>query len=119
MYWTDTKVNQTTIYKAFINGTGVKELVTTGLGTPGELTFLPVLSSVAYYLIEIMCISAEGVAWDWVNQRLYWTDTSKQVIEVLDTRADQRTTILFTGNVSIPRGLEIDPATRLEVSTFK
>ena len=41
MFWTD--VLQRKIYKAFINGTGETELVTTGLGTPGELASTIVL----------------------------------------------------------------------------
>ena len=118
MYWTD--VGNKSIYRAFINGTGVTELVTTGLGVPSELTLsFQRMFSLLQYISDQLCTYAGGLAWDWVNQKLYWTDGFNHAIEVFDPHTEQRTVLISTERCSIPRGLEVDPVTRLELSLFK
>ena len=56
----------------------------------------------------------DGVAWDWVNYKLYWTDAEEKDIEVLDPvrSGSYRKVFLQTGPTSIPRALVLDPSTR-------
>ena len=54
----------------------------------------------------------DGIAWDWINQKLYWTDPEHREIEIMDPITGHRTRIVYTGLASIPRGLVVDPNTR-------
>jgi hypothetical protein len=50
----------------------------------------------------------EDLAVDWVGGHLYWTDYVLETIEVAGLDGHDRT-ILFTENITNPRGIEIDP----------
>lgn len=54
----------------------------------------------------------EGLAWDWVNEKLYWVDACDKDIEVFDPRTGYRKVLLETGPDSDPRGIVVDPTTR-------
>jgi len=49
------------------------------------------------------------IAWDWINQKLYWTDYAEQEIEVYDFINFNQKVILYTGNVSKPWGIVVEP----------
>ena len=53
--------------------------------------------------------SADGLAWDWVNKKLYWTDAANKAIEVIDPHTFYRKLLISTGNTSIPRAIIVDP----------
>ena len=56
-----------------------------------------------------------SLAWDWVNEKLYWTDFGKDTIEVFDLATGQRMILIHTSQTTqdtIPRGLVVDPVTR-------
>lgn len=53
-----------------------------------------------------------GLAWDWLNEKLYWTDSEHTEIEVLDISSGYRRGIIDTGPNSKPRGIVLDPNTR-------
>lgn len=53
----------------------------------------------------------DDIAWDWVNQKLYWTDDYFDHIEVYDPQTNNRTILIDTGTNSNPRGLVVDPTT--------
>ena len=58
-----------------------------------------------------------AVAWDWVNQKLYWTDTTAGDIEVYDPETTHRR-VLYSGSADSiinPTGLVVDPATGYDV----
>jgi len=57
-------------------------------------------------------LPSDGLAWDWINEKLYWTDPEDLEIEVYDPATDHRRSLLSTGATSIPRGLAVDPTTR-------
>lgn len=59
-----------------------------------------------------VCKLAEGLAWDWVNEKLYWTDTQHRGIEVLDVETGARKIVVRAGSHSRPRGIIVDPLTR-------
>lgn len=54
----------------------------------------------------------EGLAWDWVNEMLYWIDACDKDIEVFDPRTGYRKVLFQTGPDSDPRGIVVDPTTR-------
>lgn len=54
----------------------------------------------------------DGLAWDWMNSKLYWTDSKGYEIEVFDILTGHRRTLIDTGIKSIPRGIIVDPNTR-------
>ena len=62
-------------------------------------------------------MATDGLAWDWVNEKLYWTDAENRTIEVLDPATGERMILFFTGDDTIPRGVAIDPNTRLELAS--
>ena len=53
----------------------------------------------------------ESVAVDWVARNLYWVDATLETIEAADLEGNNRV-ILFTENVTNPRGLALDPRER-------
>lgn len=57
-------------------------------------------------------LPSDGLAWDWINEKLYWTDPEDVEIEVYDPATDHRRSLLSTGASSVPRGLAVDPTTR-------
>ena len=72
------------------------------------------ISSHCYCHISTYCIHArtEGLAWDWVNEKLYWTDRCDKDIEVFDTKTGYRKVLLQTGSSSNPNSIVVDPFTR-------
>ena len=51
-----------------------------------------------------------GLAWDWMNQKLYWTDYCDDDIEVYDPSTQVRR-VLFEVGLSEPRAIVVDPTT--------
>ena len=62
-------------------------------------------------LLDIMDISIDGISWDWINEKLYWTDTCNDVIEVYDPATGYRRVLLYTGTNSNNRDIVVDPTT--------
>ena len=59
-----------------------------------------------------MLCFVDGLAWDWVNKKLYWTDAADKDIEVLDPQAGHRKVLVSTGENSNPRAVIVDPRYR-------
>ena len=53
----------------------------------------------------------DGLAWDWVNEKLYWTDNCDDDIEVYDPATGYRRVLIETG-LSIPTNIVVDPGNR-------
>lgn len=51
-----------------------------------------------------------GLAWDWVNQKLYWTDYCDDDIEVYDPVTRVRR-VLFDVGLTEPYAIVVDPTT--------
>ena len=49
-----------------------------------------------------------GLAWDWISQKLYWTDYCDDDIEVYDPTSGARR-VLFDLDLESPYGIVIDP----------
>lgn len=57
-------------------------------------------------------ISTEKVAWDWVNEKLYWADACANDIEVYDPATRQRRVLFNSADgIQDPRGIVVDPTT--------
>lgn len=54
-------------------------------------------------------VSPEGVAVDWVSRRLYWTDSTKDTIEVASLDNPKLRTVVVRGDLVNPRGIAVDP----------
>lgn len=57
----------------------------------------------------IILYCAEGLAWDWVNEKLYWTDYCQDEIEVYDQSSNHRRVLIRTGTA--PYAIVVDPGT--------
>ena len=49
-----------------------------------------------------------GLAVDWINDKLYWTDAKFDRIEVLDLNSSKRSVLVSTG-LDRPRGIAVHP----------
>ena len=84
IFWTD--VVKETIYRAGLNNeSSVEAIVTDGLHTP------------------------DGLAVDWINTKLYWTDTGTELIEVSDFDGQNRLQ-LIASDLDEPRAIVVAPA---------
>ena len=54
----------------------------------------------------------EGLAWDWVSNKLYWSDACDNDIEVYDPQTGIRRVLVHTGSNSDPRQIVLDPINR-------
>ena len=61
---------------------------------------------------DLYTFSVDGLSVDWVNEKLYWTDTTLKQIEVYDMQTGIRKVLIRTGNTTSPRAIVVDPATR-------
>ena len=52
------------------------------------------------------------MAWDWISRKLYWTDTEKQTLEVMDVATGYRKVLLRFEDGTVPRVLILDPVRR-------
>ena len=55
--------------------------------------------------------SSDGLAVDWINDKLYWVDADTAKIEVANLDGSNRT-VLFANNIGILRAIVVDPTTR-------
>ncbi|KJH48003.1 Low-density lipoprotein receptor repeat class B [Dictyocaulus viviparus] len=86
IFWADVTLD--TIFRVELNertATNSRAIITTGLST------------------------VEGIAVDWINDLIYWTDSYYDYIQVSKTDGSMRTTVL-TGNIHNPRDIVVDPS---------
>lgn len=50
----------------------------------------------------------DGIAFDWINKNLYWTDTGLNMIGVLSIQTRHHR-FLFNTNLEEPRAIVVDP----------
>lgn len=46
---------------------------------------------------------------DWISRRIYWTDSSKDTIEVASLDDANLRAVVIKGNLVNPRGIAVDP----------
>ena len=101
MFWSD--INSDRIYRASLNGAGATVLINSGLS---------VTCMVDYCTVKIIlwsCFVADGLAWDWVNEKLYWADAGTNKIEVYDPANTNRRVLINTGSNTDPADIIVDP----------
>lgn len=54
-------------------------------------------------------LSPEGVAIDWISRRLYWTDSTKDTIEVASLDNPELRSVIANKYLVNPRGIAVDP----------
>lgn len=81
IFWSDMKLKK--IFRAFKNGSDVREVVGSGLDL------------------------VEGLSFDWIGRNVYWVDSRLHTIEACDENGKHRAVILGK-NVSQPRGIVVD-----------
>jgi len=54
-------------------------------------------------------LCTEGIAWDWINENLYWTDSGTNKIEVYNPQSGIRKLLIETGSNSNPADITLDP----------
>ncbi|KAK9731245.1 Low-density lipoprotein receptor domain class A [Popillia japonica] len=86
IFWSDVSIDL--IKKAFINGTGITEVIKWGLESPG------------------------GVALDWVHDLLFWTDSGTRRIEVSTLDGRERA-IIAANDLDKPRAIAVHPGEAL------
>lgn len=86
LFWSDVREHR--IYRKHINDVDFTVLVETGIRTP------------------------DGIAWDWVNKKLYWTDDGDKDLEVYDPFTGCRKVLFQFESTSHPRAIVLDPDTR-------
>ena len=61
----------------------------------------------------ILFLFIDDIAWDWINQKLYWTDRVSETIKVHDPVRNVQKILINTGAGSRPRF--VDPSTRYDI----
>ena len=60
-------------------------------------------------LVKINLDTPDGIAVDWINKKLYWTDTGNDMIEVSDFNGTNRLELIKTG-LEEPRAIAVHPS---------
>ncbi|XP_071487623.1 low-density lipoprotein receptor-related protein 4-like [Diadema antillarum] len=82
VFWSDVSLDS--IKRAYLNGTGVMDVVSTGLESPG------------------------GVAVDWISDKLLWSDSGTSRIEVSNLDGSSRSLLIWE-RLEKPRALALHP----------
>lgn len=86
LYWSD--ITGQTIKSAKLDGSMVKEFIVTDAK------------------------STEGLALDWVNRKIYWTDSGLKRVMVADLLNGTSITTIANSSLSNPRGIAVHPNRR-------
>ena len=54
--------------------------------------------------------TADDLAWDWINEKLYWTNPDSKTIEVYDLSTGYRKVLVEVDQGSLPRAIVVDPS---------
>ena len=114
MYWSEvTEDSGSTIKRAKLDGTEVTTIVSEGLMIPGNNVFLLFSVKSAVRKLPVFCFT-DGIAVDWVSQKLYWTDEGLDQIVVYDLSNGYRKILFNTNNgtSTSPRAIVVDPMNR-------
>jgi len=60
-------------------------------------------------LVDSNIQTPDGLAFDWIHENLYWTDTGKNCIEVMSIQNPAWRKELITENLDEPRAIVVDP----------
>lgn len=83
LYWSD--ITGQTINSAKLNGSMVQEFIATDAK------------------------SAEGLTIDWINRKMYWTDSGLKRVMAADLSDGAHVTAIANSSISNPRGIAVHP----------
>lgn len=86
LYWSD--ITGQTIKSANLNGSMVKEFIATDAK------------------------SAEGLTIDWINRKIYWTDSGLKRVMAADLSNGTQTIVVANSSLNNPRGIAVHPNRR-------
>lgn len=128
VYWSD--ITGQSIKSSKYDGTDVQNFLTSGMKQ--TITFRPIhfivgLRFIQYFKKIFNCLpqhdaptqsytsfnlldigSPEGISIDWVSRNIYWTDSTKDTLEVANLDNKLRKVIISEGLVN-PRGVAVHP----------
>lgn len=116
VYWSDIAGKK--IDSATFRGGDVKRFVTLGVYcqdyvTTSKSTNYNLLGSqsliMTYYFVEDIG-SVEGLSIDWLSRNIYWTDSSKDTIEVASLDNSSLRKVLISDGLVNPRGIAVHPS---------
>lgn len=110
VYWSDITTKQ--IYSSKFDGTDKKSFITEGIWQLKRTPHFAVSFDNSFINLKIIIagiVSPEGVAVDWISRRIYWTDSSKDTIEVASLDDATLRTVVIQGGLVNPRGIAVDP----------
>lgn len=117
LFWSD--YQRRLIRTSRLNGGGIRTLVSSRITRPCKFTYPHThilinewshthTNTLHYFLLP----RVGNIAWDWINSKLYWTDSAQQEIQVYDFINSHRRVIIYTGNTSRPFSIVVDPQNR-------
>lgn len=53
--------------------------------------------------------SPDGLAIDWVTEKLYWVDSGLRTVEVCELADGRNRKVLYYNEIDSPRGIALDP----------
>ena len=62
--------------------------------------------------MSCFCFQIAGIAVDWINNKLYWTDVQTRWIGVMDLNTRYYKMLLATESDASPREIVVDPTRR-------
>lgn len=118
LFWSDVQTG--TLYGMNENGTGLFQVLNANVVVPGmwwhcniqQSCWYTKLNKIPTILVLRKFIIVDGMAWDWINKKMYWTDAGKKTLEVYDPLQLRRRILFRTGNTSNPRAIVLDPTTK-------
>ena len=102
------------INAAYFNGSNLRALINTDITEPGIVSHAKSVSHGAVLMSSetLYPFYIDGLAWDWVNHKLYWTDAGNKDIEVYDVVNQYRKKLIQKGTNALPRAIVLDPANK-------
>ena len=98
VFWSDVTLDS--ISKSNTNGKGKHSIIYLFFSCPGKDQKVIALNSLE---------SPAGLAVDWINEKVYWTDAGTDKIEVSNFDGSQRSVVIWSG-MERPRDIVVDPS---------
>ncbi|OTF75363.1 low density lipoprotein receptor-like protein, partial [Euroglyphus maynei] len=108
-FWTNTKTRK--IFSASVE-INPKDLIASNYSSLNHqlplLPLLPIMLQNVKPIIEIGIVEPSSIAVDWINDRIYWTDSGTSRIEYCNIDGSNRK-VMFTHSVEIPKSIVVNP----------
>lgn len=101
IYWTD--VGRGSISRAFLNGSNQATIISTNLGKFNVFPFGFHFSNIIKF-----SVTPAGIALDWITDKIYFTDSGTNRIEVASVDGKKRSLLIWQG-LDKPRDIVVDP----------